>query len=765
MHKKVKNVIGEQPTDCNAEYSQIMDDTREFDIDTELEKIIEKYRLDRHYPAYRVSRQACEYIRKWIKNLSGFDNKILFITMDNSVFWMIRSWTKGENISVFQVSAVEELDDHIVQLKNADKVYIVAYTRTVEILHWLWRHDLEAESVYDMLENLHIYCQMEFCSFFSPLILSDELDLYNPLGATYTDGIALILYEYYYQKQRFRQCSSEEDKSRLSEKLFFLAICMRNFIEAERILETLSFSEEYKECWREIEALLDRIKRTLEKKKQKHIIIYWLDALNYEDAEKLEYLQEQRSHSLYFHNAYTITPYTHPTFKAMFFGIRQVDDLGYQVDWFDLDESHLLQDITEQGYDCKILSSYINRRLEIKHNRDYGGPKTVQAPCSESFWSLIRQMVQDIQPTVYLAHSIMELHIPRLSVRRDRYEHEYSSRPATWQAQFEELNGQLRFYDQMMGDGPYRIYMGDHGGKNNAINRLHVCFQLYHAEWKNKEVDKLFCYLDFAKIMHQLLLGEEIDDNTWDREFVPIEDVDTYNPAQIKTGLIQWPLDDLLMSTAYKGVITSKYVYAYFKTGDEIFHKWSDGRHVSALGFNNSQGDPAYLKELRKKVGEFPAELDTDPKFEYSKNTYTVLENVKRTVLKAAKLLDEKLAGYMDGSIVLRSGGYHTVQLCSVLPENSRKKIGGIIDRNPVCMSSNLGYPIYMPEDRLPDDIKAVLLSTYENLEALKHEADRLYSDLEVIDIYQYWRDCGYSFTKNFWYGLDSDRDIEFLKG
>ena len=28
------------------------------DIDKELERIIEKYELDRHYPAYRVSRQA-----------------------------------------------------------------------------------------------------------------------------------------------------------------------------------------------------------------------------------------------------------------------------------------------------------------------------------------------------------------------------------------------------------------------------------------------------------------------------------------------------------------------------------------------------------------------------------------------------------------------------------------------------------------------------------------------------------------------------------
>lgn len=764
MYKKAKDVAAEQSTDYTAEYSKIIYDTKELDIDSELEKIIEKYQLDRYYPAYRVSRQACEYIRKWVNNLHELDKKILFITMDNSVLWMIRSWAMGENISVFQISAVEELNGHIMQLQYADKIYIIAYTRTVEILHWLWRHDFEAESVYDILENRQIFCQMEFYRFFSPFILNDELGLEHSVSEVNTDGTAWTLYEYYYQKQRLRHCGSEEDKRRLSEKLFFLAICMRNFIEAERLLETLSYSEEYKKCWREIEILLDKIKRILREKKQKHIIIYWLDCLSYEDAEKLEYLQEQRRHSLYFQNAFAVTPFTFPALKAMLFGIKQTDDLGYQIRRLELEKSPFLQEIKRQGYECKILSNYINRRVETNYNCDYYGRQMEFVPCSELFWGLTRQMVQDIQPTVYLTHSTMELHIPRLSVRRDRYEQEYGTRPGTWRVQFEELNGQLRFYDQMIGDSPYRIYMGDHGAKGSAVNKLHICFQVYHSAWRNKEVDKLFCYLDFPKVIHRLLIGEEIDDTTWNREFVPIQDVDFYNPVGLKKHLTQRVFESLLSLVAYKGVVTSEYVYAYFKTGDEIFHRWSHGKYVPFLNFNNTQQDKMLIKELRKKVGDFPKELDTDSQFKYSKNIYGIWENVKKTTLKAVQLLDEKLSGYAYGSIALRPGGYHMLQLCSVLSEDSRKKIGGIIDQDSACMCSDLGYSVYKPGDRLPDDIKAVLLSTYENLGESRNEADRLYSGLEVIDIYQYWRDYGYSFTKAFWFGLDSDWDIEFLR-
>lgn len=741
-----------------------MDDMMGFDIDIELGKIIERYRLDRHYPAYRTSMQACGYIRKWVERLSGLDTKILFITMDDSVLRMIYGWASGDNIFVIQISAIKELDNHLVQLKNADKIYVVAYTRTVEILHWLWRHDLDAESLYDVLEDSHIYCQMEFYRFFPPFVLSEELKLNGGNAELNVDGTAATLYEYYYQKQRLQHCGSGEDKRRLNEKLFFLAICMKNFIEAERILAEVSSREEYMMCWQEIKALLDRIKEILEGKRQKHIIVYWLDALSCEDAENLEYLQEQRKHSFYFHNAFTVTPYTYPTFKTMFYGICQIDDLGYQIKYSDLHKSPLLQDITDHGYDYKIMSNYINKRLDPQYICDYYGRQILNVPCSEAFWGLTRQIVLDCRPTFYLVHALAELHSPRLSVRRDNYEQKYLTRAETMYTQFEELNEQLRFYDQMMGDDPYRIYMSDHGPEGVAINKLHICFQIYNAAWENKEVNKLFCLLDFPKIIHKLLVREKIDDTTWEREYIPIQDVDFYNSVWLRSTLSIDSLEYLLLRTAYKGVVTSEYIYMYYKTGDELFHKWSDGRYVPDLAFVNSRKDSALLNDLRKKAGEFPKELDTDLQFEHSQNTYIILGNIRRTVLKVAKLLDEKLAGYAGGSIALRSGGYHTLQLCSVLSQESRKKIGGIIDRDSNCMGKKLGYQIYAPDDKLPDNIKAVLLSTYKNLGEFKDEANKTYNDLEIIDIYQYWRDYGYTFTKDFCFGLDTDRDIEFLK-
>lgn len=43
----------------------------------------------------------------------------------------------------------------------------------------------------------------------------------------------------------------------------------------------------------------------------------------------------------------------------------------------------------------------------------------------------------------------------------------------------------------------------------------------------------------------------------------------------------------------------------------------------------------------------------------------------------------------------------------------------------------------------------------HDNLAELKTE--KIYNNLEIMDIYQYWKDYGYCFWKDFWYGTEND--------
>lgn len=732
------------------------------DIDKELEQIIEKYNLDRHYPAYRASRRACEFLKKWVERLAEEKKKILFLGMDEYALKLIDGWAQAENINAVFMESLEKMERdteerYIEKLQRADELYVISYSRTIEILHWLWRHGFQAESVYDILENERIYLQMEFYRFFTPIKMTPELELYENIELKSLDGSSMVLYEYYYQKQRLQHSRRIKDIERITEKLFFLAICMRNFLDAKKILDRMNVAADFKHCWDEVQELFTKIKCALQMKKQNNIIIYWLDMLPYEEAEKIKYLQSKRSHSLYFHNAYTVTPYTNPVCKSMFCNIRQVDDLGYCEEHISIDNSVLLKDILNSGYQFNLISDYLKKMFAIEYSHCVC--LTKRATSSEVFWNLVKQILYSEKKIVYLVHTLMELHAPMLSVKRDRFEKQYMMEARDKQIQ--ELDEQLCFYDSLFGDLFYRIYMSDHG-YGDIRKKAHIHFQVYHASWKKREIEKIFCLLDFNKIMHQLLREEEIDDSMWERTFAPIQDVDYYNKRSLKEILRRRQGIDLCFLTAYKGVVTKEGLYVRFKTGDEIFCKASEDWPKVPVFLNEKEKNSVYICDLRKKAGEFPAELDLDPKFEYAKYTYKAYGNVKSTIRAAAKLLNEKLELYADRSIALRMGGEHSWQLYELLIEANKKKIGCVIDKNKQCMCAKLGMPIFEPGERLPSTMQAILLSSKIYLKELKEEAKNLYVDLEIIDMYQYWEQAGYPFIREFYFGMDADYEVGF---
>ncbi len=726
------------------------------DINQELEKLIEKYNLDRHYPAYRKSKQACEFLRKWIQELADDEKEFLFIGMDDRALKLINRWKIQDNINVLLIKNVDDLQNYINDLK-IKKIYIVSFTRTTEILHWLWRNNCDAESVYDVLENEHIYLQMEFYRFFTPIKVTKELNLHKWMEDEITpDGASIVLLEYYYQKRKLEYIISEKDIKRINEKLFFLSICMRNFLEAERILSVMKEPDNYKQFWNELSQLLLKVKKKLQLKNQKDLIVYWIDALPYMYAEKLTYLNEKSDHSIIFHNAYTVTPWTAATCMTMFCKMREIDDLGYRVNQINLSNSPILRDIEEQGYLFNLFSEDFIGIFDTKYspNKNARWSNT----CSEVYWDLLDQILQSEQKTVYLVHTGMETHEPVLSVRKNRFDMKYNN-----EVQIDELDAQLRFYDKMLGNGFYRIFMSDHGSSTmSPVNRTHILFQVYYSGWDKKETYKIFSLLDFDKIVHQILIGQEIEDSLWERKYAPIQSMDIYNRMLIQRFIKRKGL--LTSYIAYKGLATEEYTYVKFKVGKDVLIKRSDAdKDLEIASFGDSHNEDVELfKELRKEVGGFPKELDIDSKFEYSKYLYLVYENVEKTVNEVAKLINKKLAEYPNDSIALRMGGNHTYQIYTLLNECVKKKICGIIDKDKNCKCSSLGVPIVGDVQELFGKAKTVILSSFLYLDELKEEAQKYYDFLEIIDIYEYMEKCGYEFNNVFWWGKDSDWNVGF---
>lgn len=600
---------------------------------------------------------------------------------------------------------------------------------------------------------------MEFYRFFTPIKDTEELDLYfrwvEHSGRS-LDGLAVTLLEYHYQKMRLGYAIGERNRQRINEKLFFLAVCMRNFVEAERILNSMKNAEEFEKFWDEVCDLFRLIKKELHSKRQNDIVVYWLDALAYKDGHKMGYLRERAAHSVYFHRAYTVTPWTNATCRAMFCRKRDVDDLGYRENHIGLVNSPLLRDIEAHGYDFYGLSG-VFAKLFGSESCDI----TIRKfdTCAEILWKMLEHMMRDERKkTVFLPHMLMEIHAPAYSVRKNSFDKKHIREP-----QLEELDAQLRFYDGLLGDGVKRIYMSDHGYSwMNAVNRPHILFQAYCRDWSRKETDKIFSLLDFDKILHQMMEGEEIEDSLWEGEFAALQSVDIYNKEFLRDVFHRKAgVEDYI---AYKGLITKEKCYIYYKTGEEVLVALSDMERNMPIVFfaDKSESDRQECEKLRKIVGDFPLELDADEKFKYSRYMHLVCENVKKTVAELIRLLNDKFARYPDNSIALRMGGSHSYHLYMMLSAENKKKICGIIDRNVDCVCSGLGLPVVKDAKELENRLETIVLSSYENLSALKEEARQQYASLEVIDLYEYLREGGYDLNTNFWCGIDSDWDVGF---
>lgn len=727
------------------------------DINFELEKLIEKYGIDRHYPAYRASRRACGYMREWLKKLVGGKEEVLFISMDIQALKLIKIWQGGVSgdVGTLHIESVDELDSHEGDLKGK-KLYVVSMTRTVEILHWIWRHGYNAESVYDIMEDEGICMQMEFYRFFTPIKPTEELDLYYMTDCEkMPDGSSITLLEYHYQKMRLEHAASESIRKRINEKLFFLAICMRNFAEAERILNSMDDKAEFGRFWDEACILLSAIKKELQSRREEDIVIYWLDALAYKEAPKISWLKEKAAHSVYFHNAYTVTPWTIATCATMFGRMLEIDNLGYRDYHINIANSPLLRDIKAHGYDFHVLSFDFTTTFDAEY---CNGTVRWSDTCSEILWKMLEYMMKNEQKAVFLPHISLEIHQPSYSVRKNSFDSNHFT-----EIQTDEMDAQLRFYDGMLGDRVKRIYMSDHGlSFISAVNRFHVLFQAYCHEWSGRETQKIFSLLDFDSILHRMMEGEGIDDCLWERDYAPVQSIDIYNYRVLKKAFND--KDNIAAYIAYKGMITREYFYLHYKTGEEMLRKLSDMDKNAPVAIYADQPEHhrQMFEKLREITGGFPKELDTDELFKYSRYMYLAHENIKKTVREFARLLNVKLAGYPDGSIALRTGGNHSYYLYAMLDEGSRKKICGIIDKSANCVCSSLEIPVACAVEGLPKRAEAIILSSFHNLGELKEEARKQYAFLEVIDVYEYMRECGYDFKNVFWWGLDSDWNVGF---
>lgn len=719
------------------------------DINKALNDIIYKWNMDRYYPDYRKCMQAQEYIQNYFGSVR--DNRAILLLGTDLVTMKLVKDNMPINISVETVlfHSIDEItEEYVREWACYDEIYFVSIVEGEQYVVKLQEYGVKVIWLYNKFLEQGLEFEKEVYQFY-PLTVKKAECNENGRAGDYLDSV-----EYIAQKINLQNATNVEQRTLSLEKMFFMALCMRNFLLAEELVD-IAEDERIKLCWLDVCSLLENIRVAMSRRKQKDIVIYWLDALAEGMTDDMEYLQSRKEHSYYFKQAYTVMYYTNPTARTLFTGEKPVTDAGILVSNLDRHKSNLIRYIYDKGYSFRVCSAHFgnvfSREFHITGTR-------IGSPCSKVFWEGIQEMLNTNVPTVYLLHELIETHGPFFTPENTTLE--YGEKYA--QNGKQEVDRQLKFYDSLINQEPYRIYMSDHGRKSHKY-RFHCMMQVYHRQWEAKEVNGLYSHLDFSQVIQQIIENDAIDVASYKREFVPIEGADRYSLSNIK-----YMLEDNQfvkpIYIGYTGVIDGKMLYIKYRNGEEYFYEISKLPEVGLENdiYTDTDIDEVYKNKLRGWADDYPNELLRNKKFENSYILMNVYDNIKKYSVKCKEILNSLFEQYEDSSIALRMGGEHSVVLLGWLTEANRRKIRAIIDMNPNCPAAYLGTDVISPDNPLPREIKAVLLSSKHSLPMLREEAKKIYSEYDIIDIYKVLEVNGFECVNEFYYGDRKCYDVKW---
>lgn len=169
-----------------------------------------------------------------------------------------------------------------------------------------------------------------------------------------------------------------------------------------------------------------------------------------------------------FENAFTVTPTTSLTMKAIFLRKRFYEDCAYMIDSIEEKESQLIQYLASEGYKFEYIG--FEGKFEEKL---YGRHVAALAPTTMLNWYLLCDICSTKQRKCYLVHDITESHQPFESgllesiyykiVSKPKDDKEREERKRQWELGRRYLDEQISFLADFLNPDAQKIFMSDHG--------------------------------------------------------------------------------------------------------------------------------------------------------------------------------------------------------------------------------------------------------------------------------------------------------------
>lgn len=706
------------------------------DINQLLNEIIFQYDLDQCYPGYKKRLWADRYVRQWMRKTAETGKHILCIAnnMDDIKYFSLISDRMHCHADFVKFTEKKMAKEDFAQY---DEIYCISVWEG-DIVRYCADKNIKCRNLYTELQKQGLFFEQACYRFLD----AGKHSFSRTQSFSYLEGLQV---EYWLQKKELQWDESEEEKLFHLRKMFFLMICMRDFIGAEQCagrIEKIARTDNCVKAWKQIQELLTLIRKKLKERSQKDIIVFWLDDLGYYDAQGMPFLDEFRQKGIDFNNAFTCMSYTQDTCRTLFCGARPLEDKAYSIKRISRENSPLIEKLCSGGYDINICTG--DHFFDI-FPADYRTEETRDASDAGSvlMWDMINAALNAEQPIFGICHIGIEGHPPYFY--SDMEDNDFIDLAVRNSHARTALDKQLRYYVEMFHENSVKILMSDHGNGLNPFMRSHAILSIRHKNISPRCITGMFPYENFTELILQLLDGGEIDESIT-KDYAKIENYDRYNGKEIAEIVSKKLPISLMWQSGYQGIATTDEYYIKFNTGDEFIldrnNELSTTQVAFALDINRSSLDRLqYFRGLLYDATDLYSESSA---LKYTKYISQIFKNHRKMPERKNEVIQQFFSQFEDNSVALRMGGEFAVSLYSLLSDENRKKIHCIIDQNKECYASVLGYPVYSLTEMDFTEIKYVVACSYQHRETLKRES-QMYSDcVKMADIYEFLEQKGY---------------------
>lgn len=436
----------------------------------------------------------------------------------------------------------------------------------------------------------------------------------------YDNYDAILVKRYYFQ-----------NKTDKEEKKYYLKELIINYLFIKDFENAFFYIDEYTRLFgaeanfflpvkKEFEELFTQIKKILHGRKEKDIIVFWCDALPYEDFKAWHFLEKEAEDSLLFENAYAHVPYTHTTLQAMFTGSPFFEGKMYMA----LESPNMITNgktidlLRNNNYQiCESPDMYIQERLTryLKYT-----VKTSRHPAPLCLWEMLAQILEkQEQKHFILCHMDCELHSPywnghskKMRMGKEAF---LTDDIATFAMQRKEsanyLEEKILWYSSFLGKNTSKIYMSDHGLGEPAYveRRLHSFCFVKDSNIKKGSYNDYFSYLDFYDLLAYMIQPKEENFKKMFSNYVLIQNDYPYSKGYCEKIRRRMENDGNFTYDewmAFRGVIKDGYKLILFPTHKELWLDMDDNK-VDSMDIE----DQELVHFMRDAVGNVFADIYT----------------------------------------------------------------------------------------------------------------------------------------------------------